>query len=240
VAAKSAATCMSMNTGDQRGFTLAELMVSMVITMLVLGGAVVLTSQVQQSFRKQIEDAAGEQEGRYALDWVSRRIRAAGNNPYGLPLPIPPAPVGSDTSQCPAPGTPYSWLFISPDPDGVNRSVRLQSDSNPPDGLLGGPSATGDCNQRDEDVTISFDPLTNSITFLDNNLGGAATIRTDAVIENLEFIFKDINRQPTANPASVVYVETQVTVRTRMINASTGLPETRLLTQEVRLRGRFY
>ena len=44
-----------------------------------------MTSQVQQSFRRQIEDSAGEQEGRYALDWVSRLIRAAGNNPYGLP-----------------------------------------------------------------------------------------------------------------------------------------------------------
>jgi prepilin-type N-terminal cleavage/methylation domain-containing protein len=237
VAASGAAASMSMRTGDQRGFTLAELMVAMVITMLVLGGAVVMTSQVQQSFRRQIEDAAGEQEGRYALDWVSRRIRAVGNNPYGLPLPIPPAPVGSDTSLCPVPGTPYQWLFISPDPDGVNRSVRLQSDSNPPDGLLGGPSALGECNQRDEDVTISFDPLTRSITFLDNNLGGAATIRTDAVIENLEFVFKTWNRQPTINPADVMYIETQVTVRTRTINASTGLPETRLLTQEVRVRG---
>ena len=233
MAASAAAASMSMKTGDQRGFTLAELMVAMVITMLVLGGAVAMTSQVQQSFRRQIEDSAGEQEGRYALDWVSRRIRAVGNNPYGLPLP-PPA---DQTANCPVPGTPYSWLFINPDPDGVNRSVRMQSDSNPPDGLLGGPSATGECNQRDEDVTISFDPVTNSITFLDNNLGGAATIRTDAVIENLEFVFKDRDRQPTANAANVMYIETQVTVRTRTINASTGLPETRLLTQEVRVRG---
>lgn len=233
MAASGTAANMSMNTGNQRGFTLAEMMVAMVITMLVLGGAVAMTSQVQQSFRRQIEDAAGEQEGRYALDWVSRRIRALGNNPYGLPLP-PPA---SQTADCPEPGTPYSWLFITPDPDGVNRSVRLQSDSNPPDGLLGGPSATGECNQRDEDVTISFDPATNSITFLDNNLGGTATIRTDAVIENLEFVFKDSNRQPTANAANVMYIETQVTVRTRTLNASTGLPETRLLTQEVRVRG---
>lgn len=233
MAASSAAANMSMNTGNQRGFTLAEMMVAMVITMLVLGGAVAMTSQVQQSFRRQIEDAAGEQEGRYALDWVSRRIRALGNNPYGLPLPPPAA----QTADCPAPGTPYSWLFINPDPDGVNRSVRLQSDSNPPDGLLGGPSALGECNQRDEDVTISFDPATNSITFLDNNLGGAATIRTDAVIENLEFVFKDSDRQPTANAANVMYIETQVTVRTRTLNASTGLPETRLLTQEVRVRG---
>jgi len=221
-----------MNLGNQRGFTLAELMVSTLITTLVLGGAVMMTSQVQQSFRRQIEDSAGEQEGRYALEWVSRLIRAAGNNPYGLPANP------TDTSACPAAGTAYSWLIMNPDPDGVNRTVRLQTDSNPPDGLLGGPPGT--CNQANEDVTVSFDPLTNSITFLDNNLGGGASIRTDAVIEDLAFIFKDSLHNPTTNADNVAYVETQVTVRTRTINGSTGQPETRLLTQEVRVRGRNY
>lgn len=225
-----------MSLGNQRGFTLAELMVATLITTMVLTGAVMMTSQVQLSFRKQIEDAAGEQEGRYALEWVSRLIRAAGNNPYALPQPLP----ASQTSDCPpaAPPTPYAWLIIDPDADGVNSDLRLQTDSNPPDGLLGG--SAGACTQANEDVTISFDPLTNSITFLDNNLGGGASIRTDAVIENLRFVFKNIDHIPTNNAANVVYVETQVTVRTRTINAATGLPETRLLTQEVRVRGRNY
>lgn len=228
---------MSMNLGNQRGFTLAELMVATLITTMVLTGAVMMTSQVQQSFRKQIEDAAGEQEGRYALEWVSRLIRAAGNNPYALPPPVLPPP-GNQTSDCPAAGTPYAWLIIDPDADGVNSDLRLQTDSNPPDGLLGG--SAGACTQANEDVTISFDPLTDSITFLDNNLGGGASIRTDAVIDNLRFVFKNINHVPTNNAANVVYVETQVTVRTRTINSATGLPETRLLTQEVRVRGRNY
>ena len=225
---------MSMRLTDQRGFTLAELMVASVISMMILGGAVMMTSQVQQSFRRQIEDSAGEQEGRYALEWVSRLIRAAGNNPYALPL------VPGGTSACPVAGTAYAWLIMDPDGDAINDDVRLQTDSNPPDGLVGGPSLGGLCNQANEDVTVSFDPVTNSITFLDNNLGGGATIRTDAVINNLEFVFKDVARQPTANAANVVYVETQVTVRTRMIDPSTGLPATRLLTQEVRVRGRNY
>ena len=76
------------------------------------------------------------------------------------------------------------------------------------------------------------------VTFLDNNIGGAATVRTDAVIEGLLFVFRDAQRAPTTNPANVSYVETQITVRTRRIDPATGLPETRLLTQEVRLRGR--
>jgi len=228
---------MSMNLRNERGFTLAELLVASAITTVVLGGAVMMTTQVQQSFRRQIEDSAGEQEGRYALEWVSKLIRAAGNNPYNLP-PDTPADATDDNALCPSDPTPYSWLIM--DPDGDTDNIRLQTDSNPPDGLLGGPNELGACDQANEDVTVSYDPATSSITFLDNNLGGAATVRTDAVIAGLNFVFKDVNHAPTANAANVVYIETQITIRTRTINSLTGLPETRLLTQEVRLRGRNY
>jgi len=234
-----------MTLRNERGFTLAELLVATMITTVVLGGAVMLTSSVQQSFRRQIEDSAGEQEGRYALDWVSRLIRAAGNNTYGLPLmddngtpadtaddvPIPP--------QCAAADVGYAWLIMNPDGVNGNDDIRLQTDSNPPDGILGGADA-GSCNQRNEDVTVSYDAATSSITFRDNNFAGAEEVRTDAVIDALNFVFKDVNHNPTANAANVIYVETQVTVRTRTINPYTMLPETRLLTQEVRLRGRNY
>jgi type II secretory pathway pseudopilin PulG len=219
---------MSMNLRNERGFTLVELMVASMVTMLVLGGAVVMTSQVQSSFKKQIEDSAGEQEGRYALEWVSRLIRAAGNNPFGLPTAV------GGTASCPVAGTPYSWVVMDPNGDLINNDIRLQADSNPPDGILGGDG----CDQPNEDITVSYDPTTSSITFLDNNVGGAATVRTDAVIDNLLFVFKDVNHAPTTNSANVVYIETQVRIRTRTLDPITGRPETRLLTQEVRLRGR--
>ena len=231
---------MSMNLRNDRGFTLAEVMVATLVTTLVLGGAVMLTSRVQQSFKWQIEDSAGEQEGRYALDWVSRLIRAAGNNPYAMPPGDTPTIPEDDTAACPEAGTPYSWLLMDPDADGINDDIRLQTDSNPPDGMLGGPNEDGVCDQAMEDVTVSYDPDTSSITFLDNNIGGGTTVRTDAVIDGLLFVYKDGNHVATADPAKVVYVETQVRVRTRTINPLTMLPETRLLTQEVRLRGRFY
>jgi len=221
---------MSMNLRNDRGFTLAEVMVATLVTTLVLGGAVMLTSRVQESFKRQIEDSAGEQEGRYALDWVSRLIRGAGNNPFSLPI------AEGDLAACPiaAGGTPYSWVIMDPDADGINDDIRLQTDSNPPDGILGGAA----CDQKNEDVTVSFDPETSSITFRDNNLDDGAEVRTDAVIDNLLFVFKNDEHEPTADVANVVYVETQIIVRTRTINPLTMLPETRLLTQEVRLRGR--
>jgi len=229
---------------NQRGFTLIELLVSTMITTVVLTGAVMMSSQVQESFRKQIEDSAGEQEGRYALEWVSRLIRAAGNNTYSLPVMNDngtPGDFSDDVAippECPAGVLEYSWVIMNPDGLNGNDDIRLQTDSNPPDGILGG--TVGNCNQANEDVTVSYDAATSSIKFLDNNIGGAGTVRTDAVIDCLNFVFKDVNHVPTAIPAKIVYVETQVTIRTRTINPVTLLPEIRLLMQEVRLRGRNY
>ena len=219
---------------DQRGFTIAELLVSMLVTMLILGGAVSLTSQVQQSYRRQIEDAAAEQEGRYALDWVSRLIRSAANNPYNI-----------TTSACPAANTDFDGLIIDDlNLDGEPNEIRLQTDSNPPDNLLGGTAGT--CNQANEDVTVSYDADARAITFLDNNLGGAATIRTEAVITNLRFLYRDSAHLPLPRPGvplvanAVVYVETQITVQPRQAGANSGIPLTRTMSQEVRIRGRLY
>jgi prepilin-type N-terminal cleavage/methylation domain-containing protein len=212
---------------DQRGFTIAEVLVAMVVSLLVLGGAVSLTSQVQNGYRRQLEETAAEQEGRYALDWVTRLIRAAGNNPYNIL-----------TGDCPAAGTAFNGLIVDPNGDNVHNDIRLQTDSNPPDRLLGG--ALGACNQPNEDVTVRYDAGTLTIQFLDNNLGLPAEIRTEPVITNLQFIYRDGSHQPlTVNPiasAQVMYVEARVTVRPRAVG-NQGVT-TRTLTQEVRIKGR--
>jgi Tfp pilus assembly protein PilW len=226
---------MSMSprlASDERGFTIAELLVSTVVTVLILGGAVTVTSQVQNGYRRQLEETAAEQEGRYALDWVSRLIRSAGNNPYNIPSSTP--------SDCPTAGTVLLGLIIDPNGDTVHNDIRLQSDSNPPDQLLGG--TAGNCNQSNEDVTVSYDATTRSITFLDNNIGGTATIRTEPVIMNLEFTYRNgtggavAPAVAAANPAQVMYVETRITVQPRAIG-NQGVT-TRVLSQEVRIKGR--
>lgn len=214
---------------DERGFSLAELLVATVVSLLVLGGAVSVTSQVQSSYRRQMEETAAEQEARYALDWVSRLIRGAGNNPYAIV-----------TGNCPVASTPFTGVIIDPNGDGVHNDIRLQADSNPPDQLLGG--SLGDCTQANEDVTVSYDPATLSITFLDNNLGGTAAIRTEPVVVNLEFSYRNgsgVDVPPVnaaANPTQVMYVQTRITVQPRAL-ANRG-DMTRVLSQEVRIKGR--
>ena len=216
----------------ERGFTLVELLVATVVSMLVLGGAVAMTSQVQNGYRRQIEAAAAEQEGRYALEWIGKLIRSSGNNPFSVAQ-----------TNCPgAPGPvplPVLAIRFDPDADGVDNDIRLQTDANPPDGIIGG-AVAGTCNQANEDVTISYDDANDAIVFYDNNLAPVASIRTDAVIADLRFVYRDATHAVmdtvTANSANVRYVETRITVRSRTLDPSTGAPVMRVISSEVRVR----
>jgi len=214
---------------EQNGFSLMELMVASVCTTIVLGGAVALTSQIQNGYRRQMEDAVGEQEARYALEWISRYLRGAGNNPFGAAV-----------SDCPSSATAFEGIIPNPDGDSASDDITLQSDSNPADGLIGG--ASPDCDQSGEHVTISYDSATRTITFLDN-AEATATSRTDAVIDGLEFVYKDSDGDELAFDGestgdNAYYVEVRITIRTRTINAATGNPDTRILSSEVRVRER--
>ncbi len=223
---------------QENGFTLIELLVASVVTMLVVGGAVALTSQIQNGYRRQLEDSAGEQEARYALEWIARYLRGAGNNPRL-----------ATTSTCPSDPTPFEALRIDPNDDGVFDDITLQMDANPPDGKIGGDAP--DCNQTFEHITISFCSAAeaadgdcasaNTIEFVDVGVGGDAATRTDNVIDNLQFQYlqSDGTTEITDPDDSdlVFYVRVQITIRTRTVSSS-GLPETRTLQSTVRVRER--
>ena len=210
------------NIRQENGFTLMELLVASVCTMIVLGSAVSLTSQIQNGYRRQLENSAGEQEARYALDWIGRYLRTAGNNPFNV-----------TSSNCPGANTAFFGLIFNPS---NTSSLTVQSDSNPPDGKIGG--VAGACNQANEHVTISYDSTNKTIIFLDEAVGSTATTRTDNVINGLQFTYLDSTRAVTTVQANVFYVQTQITIRSRTVNGTTGLPETRVLTSEIRVRGR--
>src|SRR5688572_24462469 len=105
----------------ERGFTLVELLVAMTTMVVVVGASVALTQQIQNGYRRQLEDSAGEQEARYAIDWMGRYIRGAANNPTNAPL-----------TDCPAAGTNVRAVQFDPNADLVDNDVRLMTDANPP------------------------------------------------------------------------------------------------------------
>lgn len=66
---------------DHRGFTLIEVLIAMVVTFLILGGAYAVfnTQQRQTTVQTNVSDA--QQNLRAAMDFMSREIRMAGYNP---------------------------------------------------------------------------------------------------------------------------------------------------------------
>lgn len=211
---------------NERGFTLMELLVASVCTTIVLGGAVALTSQIQSGYRRQLEDSVGEQEARYALEWIGRYLRSAGNNPFNV-----------GWSLCPSPTLPFQAITPDPNADNNNDDISLQSDVNPPDNSIGGPG----CDQRNEHVKISLNTTLHEVQFEDIGANVTATTRTDAVIQNLQFSYLKIDATPwvTADGVgNIYYVRTTLTIRTRTINASSGSNDTRSLVQTTRVRAR--
>jgi hypothetical protein len=207
------------SVGDDRGFTLVEFMIAAFITTAVLGGTVMLASQLQQGYSTQLDDVLVEQEARFALDWITRILRSAGSNPYSL-----------STSPCPVVGTPFQAIRIDPDGDDTDSDIRIQADVSPPNGILGG-SVAGTCTEEGEDVTIAHDADALTITLDDNNTADGPEAMTEPIITELEFTYLDSGRNVTTNADLIAYIGVQVTGRSKTYNAILGeYPETTLNT----------
>ncbi len=210
---------------DTRGFTIAELLVAMLITVTMMGAALTVADQVSRGFNAQLDGALLQAEARFAMEWIETTLRTAGSNPYDIA-----------TTNCPGAGTAFEALRLDPNGNAVMDDVRLQADINPPNGLLGG--VGGVCDETGEDVTIAHDPTARTITLLDNNLGGTPTPMTDSVITDLQFTYLDANRAPTTVAAAVAFVQVLVTAETPNANRARGAADSVTLTTEVRVRTR--
>lgn len=210
---------------DSRGFTLAELLVSMAVGSLVVGGAVLLTGQMQKSYGSQIDGAAVQQEARYAMDWISRTLLSAGSNPTRITV-----------GACPVAGTAFSAIRRDPNADGVNNDVRIHADINPPNGLLGG--NLGACTETNEIITIAHDAANNTITRQDHSVDAAAVPMSDTVITRLNFQYFSANGAVAAVDDAVSVVRVTITARTPAVDAYTNQPVTFTTSSDVRLRAR--
>jgi len=208
---------------SQAGFTLVEMLLSMLVGLGLMTAAVMVTRQVTQAANPLFDGAIAQEEGQFAIDWVTAALRSAGANPYGLTV-----------SACPSAGTVFAPIAIDPNGTGLADNVRIQADINPPNGVLGG--LAGACTERNEDVTIAHDVANQTITRRDNNLDAAAVDMTDRVITRLRFTYLDSARVVTAVPAQVAYIQVTLTAGTPSRDEIRGQPTTYVLTSEVRIR----
>jgi prepilin-type N-terminal cleavage/methylation domain-containing protein len=208
---------------DSRGFTLAELLVALAVGSLVVGSAVLLTGQMQKSYGSQIDGAAVQQEARYAMDWISRALLSAGSNPARITV-----------SDCPSAGTAFRAIRRDPNADGVQDDVRIHSDVNPPNGLLGGLS--GACVETNEIVTIGYDAANQTITKQDEAVDLAGVAMSDRVITQLLFQYFTGTGAAAATDDAIATVRVTITASTPAADAYTGQPVTFTLASDVRMR----
>lgn len=205
----------------EHGFSMIELMIAMLVSMLVLGSAASVISAVQNTYAHQMDDATVEQEMRFAMDWIRRTIEQAGSNPYSVSV-----------SECPSAGTAVQAIRMDPDGDGLPDDIRVQADVGVPDGLIVG--STGDCTQADEDITIAHDAAASTITRFDRGTDGAPVAWTDAVFTNLQFQYFDSTMTATAFSGAVRIVRVTLTGRSR--SARPGMDEGTTFTLESDIR----
>ena len=209
----------------QRGFSLIELLIATLVGSAMLGAALLITDQVSRGYTSQLDGAMVQEEARFALDWIEEALRSAGSNPYGIAA-----------SNCPAAGTAFLAIRRDPNGNAVMDDIRVQADVNPPNALLGGLAAA--CGEAGEDITIAHDPAAQTITVVDNNLGGAPTPMTDGLITQLQFTHLDAGRVVTANENAIAFVQIAVTAQGPNRVQQLGQPATVTLTSEVRIRTR--
>ena len=210
---------------DEGGFTLVEMMIASVVSLITLGVAVQVTTLFQSGYTRQLDASAYEEEARFAIDWIERTLRSAGSNPYGITV-----------SNCPVAGTAFEALRLDPNANGLDDDIRINADVGLPNGLLGGDA--GACVEANEDITIAFDGATQTITQQDNNIDATPIPMTDGVITGLQFTYLDSDRVVTADPTAIAFVGVAVTAQATAMNANTGGLDTITLNSEVRVLSR--
>ena len=89
-----------------RGFSIVELMVALVITLILLGGIGQIFLSSKKSFTIQNTLGRQQENGRYAIDTISQDVRRAGY--WGGNAQIDEI-AGGTLDQLSDDGTPYFW-----------------------------------------------------------------------------------------------------------------------------------
>jgi type IV pilus assembly protein PilW len=215
---RTAPSCSS-----ESGFSLIELMIALLVSVVIMGGAASVMTGAQRTYQHQLDDVTVEQEVRFALSWIRRAIENAGSNPYSV-----------TTTTCATPGT---IQIINMNPNGTgNDAIRVQADVGIPDGFIIG--TTGSCNEPDEDVTIALNAAAKTITRYDRGTDASPQAWTDSVIIALRFDYFDSNLVTTATASQVRYVRVNITGQSKKPNPSTGQLTMFTEAADVRLRAR--
>jgi len=147
-----------MRLRDQRGFTLADMLVGMVLAVVAGAGAVTFISAQSRAMRVQAGQADLNDSSRGTVELMAREIRLAGYWPCGssATAPCPGA--------CPLVGGSGRGIVTG----ATATFVRFQAD-------LDGNGVIGTAAAATEDVTYQYDAANTKVTRTTGSGGGAST-----------------------------------------------------------------
>jgi prepilin-type N-terminal cleavage/methylation domain-containing protein len=204
---------------DERGFTLAEMLVVCALLGTVMAGVLSLVMVGQQSATATANKVEAQSNARMGIDRVIEEIREAGYLPAGPSCPTAPA------TPCP----PYNYAFPAITAQTAT-ALTIQNDWSA-DSVIQAASVTDPITgaQRGEQVVYSF----NAFQLFRQEIGiDAAPVVVAADIISLTYTYLDQNNAVTATAANIRTVTITMTTQ-----QSAGQPQVTMV-HRVRLRNR--
>jgi prepilin-type N-terminal cleavage/methylation domain-containing protein len=204
---------------DERGFTLAEMLVVCALLGTVMAGVLSLLMVGQESATATMNKVDAQANARMAIDRVIAEIREAGYLPAGPTCPTAP------TTPCP----PYNYAFPALIAQ-TTTALTIQNDWNG-DSVIQAAAVTDPISgaTRGEQVVYSF--ASGQLRRQEIGVDGAAVPVATGII-SLTYTFLDQNNTVTATAANIRTVTVTLTTQ-----QSAGQPQVTMV-HRVRLRNR--
>ena len=171
----------------ESGFSLMELVISLMVLTVVMGVAFMLLNRFQQSYRYEEAYADAQRNARFAVARLNEIIRSAGTNPTANTT-VNPTNFVSLLAPTTATGTAIS-----------SSSIQLRSDLNGDTFNNSTVSSNSDVIVTSENLTLRLDAANSRIVMDDNTVGGSTNV---TIAENIRSVtFTDPNGASNTNKA---------------------------------------
>ncbi len=183
-------TLNARHHGAHAGFTLAELLVSMLLSSIIMGGVYSVYRMQSHTMKIQEKRLDAQDYARSVLDMMVREIRNAGNNPKGA---VSAGALGTNCAggSAGAPGVVTAGA----------QSFRFTYDFQ---GTTAGSVPNGTCDNADEDITYALDATCSGGGSLGNiTRNGSANPLTDCNVVTNSFTISYFKQDGTSLTAPV-------------------------------------
>ena len=215
-------SCLQDFDHDARGFTLVEMLLSILILAIVSGGVLTTFNNSQLSYQSHEDVAEVTSKSRFSIDQLMTYFRQAGNDPEGHLASNAIAPIeilgtghvriNSDlTGSVPDPSDPTNPLKSTGDPDGTLDNLY-------------------------EQVVARYDSAQQRI-YLDIGYG-EEILASD--ISSFDLTFYDSSGNTTTTESEIVRVQAELVAESAGVNLESGKVQTMTLGSSVMLRSKVF